>query len=302
VVTVLAVGDVLVNREQPDSMFAFVAETIRSSDISFCQLETNYSELGSRSPHARLPMRAHPRNAPALKGAGFDVVSFTSNHALDWGLDAFVDTIKTIESIGIKIIGVGLNIEEARKPLILDVRGSKVAFLAYGSILPAGYWAESDKPGCTPLRAWTLYEQVEMDQPGTPPRIHTFAHEGDKAFMIEDVKRTKADSDIVIVSMHWGIHFTEAEIASYQKEAAHAAIDAGADAVIGHHSHILKPIETYRGKPIFYSLGNFVFDQNFSKDTKRGLLVEVVLEGVRIVDVIKREVAFSSDYHPYFLK
>lgn len=87
----------------------------------------------------------------------------------------------------------------------------------YSSILPLGYWAEKNKPGCAPIRGFTLYEQVEHDQPGTPARIHSFAHEGDRAAMIEDIKRLKTQVDMVMVSMHWGIHFREAEIAMYQK-------------------------------------------------------------------------------------
>ena len=91
IITVLAVGDVLVNREDPDSIFAYVAPTIKSADIAFCQLETNYSERGSILPQARTPMRAHPRNAPAIKKAGFNVVSGAGNHALDWGTEAFLE-------------------------------------------------------------------------------------------------------------------------------------------------------------------------------------------------------------------
>jgi len=260
VITVLAVGDVLVNRDDPDSIFAYVTSTIKSADIAFCQLETNYSERGLVLPQARVPCRAHPRNAPSIRKAGFKVVSFASNHHLDWGPDALLDTIEVMKKTGVNLIGVGKNIEEARKPQIIDCKGAKIAFLAYSSILPMGYWADVNRPGCVPMRGWTLYEQIEHDQPGTPPRIHSFAHEDDKAAMVEDIKKAKAQADLVMVSMHWGIHFTEAEIAAYQKEIGHAAVDAGADVILGHHAHILKAVEIYKGKLIFYSLCNFAFD------------------------------------------
>jgi poly-gamma-glutamate synthesis protein (capsule biosynthesis protein) len=135
-----------------------------------------------------------------------------------------------------------------------------VAFLAYSSILPFGYWADEKKPGCAPIRGFTVYEQAEPDQPGTPALIHSFAHAGDKAAMIKDIQKAKGQADIVMVSMHWGIHYKEGEIAMYQNEVGYAALDAGADVILGHHAHILKAIEIYKGKPIFYSLCNFVFD------------------------------------------
>lgn len=259
-ITLLAVGDVCVDRGEPDSIFAHVAQVIKSADIRFCQLEAVYSERGAPQPHCRVPMKAHPRNVPAIQRAGFQVASFASNHTLDWGADAALDTLDVLRKTGIHIIGVGKNIAEAREPKIIECKGTKVAFLAYCSILPMGYWAEANKFGCAPARGWTFYEQIEHDQPGTPARIHSFAHEDDKAAMIKDINNVKAQADLVMVSMHWGIHFKEAEIAAYQKEYAYAAIDAGADAILGHHAHILKPMEVYKGKPIFYSLCNFAFD------------------------------------------
>jgi poly-gamma-glutamate synthesis protein (capsule biosynthesis protein) len=122
------------------------------------------------------------------------------------------------------------------------------------------YWAEPSRPGCAPLRAHTLYEQIEHDQPGTPPRIRTFAHAEDLAAMCADIRAAKAQADIVLVSQHWGIHFVRATIADYQREVARAAIEAGADAILGHHAHILKGAEVIAGRPVFYSLCNFATD------------------------------------------
>jgi len=265
-IMMLAAGDVCINREDPDSIFAHVTPTIKAADIAFCQLETTLSERGIPFPQGRVPARSHPKNGAAIKNAGFNVVSFASNHAMDMGPDAFFDTIEVMRKLGIELIGVGRNIEEARKPQIVNCKGTRVAFLSYNSILPMGYWAEAKRPGCAPLRGWTFYEQVEHDQPGTPARVHSFAHEEDKAAMIEDIKKAKAQADLLMVSMHWGIHFVEAEIAAYQKELGYAAIDAGADIILGHHAHILKAIEFYKGKPIIYSLANFAFDQVMSQE------------------------------------
>ncbi len=255
-----AVGDVAPDREDPASIFEHVAGILGTGDVVFGQLEAVLSERGTPLPQARLPCRGHPNTAGALKEAGFDVVSFASNHCMDWGREAFVDTIDVLEREGLSVVGVGRDIEEARKPAIIDCRGTRIAFLAYNSILPAGYWADAGRPGCAPMRALTLYEQIEPDQPGTPCRVHTYAHRDDLRAMVDDVVEAKSRADLVVVSMHWGIHFVPAVLADYQRDIAHVAIDSGADVIVGTHAHILKGIEVYIGKVIFYSLCNFALD------------------------------------------
>jgi poly-gamma-glutamate capsule biosynthesis protein CapA/YwtB (metallophosphatase superfamily) len=261
-----AVGDVAPFREDPATIFDHVRDTLTKTDIAFCQLEINISERGTRMPQARHTMTAHPRTASALKNAGFNVVSFAGNHCMDWGQEAFFDTLDALRKERISVVGVGKNIEEARRPAIIESKGNKIAFLAYNTILPMGYWAEPNRPGCAPLRAWTIYEQVEHDQPGTPCRIHTFPNREDLSAMIADIQKAKSRADVVLVSMHFGLHFVPALLAEYQRDFAHAAIDAGADVIIGHHAHILKGIEVYKGKAIFYSLCNFAVDLPFTKE------------------------------------
>ena len=256
-----AVGDIGPDRADPGSIFKHVTGVLKQGDIAFCQLEINLSHRGV-GPLGKENAR-DPKIATAIKDAGFNVVSFASNHCLDTGLDAFLDTIDNLKKQRLPVIGVGRNIEEARRPAIIECRGTKIALLAYNSILKKDYWAESDRPGCAPLRAFTLYEQIEPDQPGTPCRIHTFPHRGDLKAMVEDIKKAKSQADLVIVSMHCGIHFTPAVIAEYQKELAHIAIDSGADLILQHHAHILKGIEVYSGKVIFCSLSNFALEVHF---------------------------------------
>jgi poly-gamma-glutamate capsule biosynthesis protein CapA/YwtB (metallophosphatase superfamily) len=269
-IVLYAVGDVGPNREDPQSMFRHVSGLLKQGDIRFCQLETNLSTQGTPLPQARLPMRAHPNSARALRDSGFDVISFASNHCMDFGQEAFFDTIQAIKANGMEPIGVGRNIAEARRPAILESKGTRIAFLAYNSILPFGYWAEidSDRPGCAPMRAWTIYEQVEPDQPGSRCRTHTFPHKDDLEAMAADIEKAKSKADIVILSIHWGIHFVPAQLADYQRETARKAIDCGADLILGHHPHILKGIEFFKGKAIIYSLGNFAIEQPsaFMKD------------------------------------
>jgi poly-gamma-glutamate capsule biosynthesis protein CapA/YwtB (metallophosphatase superfamily) len=260
-----AVGDVLVNRDDPDSIFAMSAATIREADIAFCQVETNYSERGAPQLVSRVPQRAHPRNAVAIKNAGFHVTSLAGNHCGDFGPEALLDTIDLLTNLGLRVVGVGKNIEEARKPVIIEKNGTRIAFLAYCTILPYGYWAEENKPGCAPMRGLTFYEQIEHDQPGTPCLIHSAPLPQDLRDMQRDIAKVKQEVDVVIVSHHWGLHFIPAKIADYQIEVGHATLDAGADLVLGHHAHILKGIEVYNNKVIFHSMGNFAFDVYITK-------------------------------------
>jgi poly-gamma-glutamate capsule biosynthesis protein CapA/YwtB (metallophosphatase superfamily) len=261
-----AVGDICPSRPDPETVFTGVSPELQNADIAFCQLEINLTGRGTRLPQARHTDRTSPKTADAIRKAGFDVVSFAGNHCMDWGPEGFFDTIDSLKSAGLHVVGVGANIMDARRPVVIEAKGCRIGFLAYNSILPMSYWAEENRPGCAPLRAWTHYEQIEHDQPGTPCRIHTWANQDDMFSMIEDVEKLKAESDIVIVSMHWGIHFVPAVIADYQRQLARSAVEAGADLILGHHAHILKGVETYKGVPILYSLGNFTVDLPMTRE------------------------------------
>jgi poly-gamma-glutamate synthesis protein (capsule biosynthesis protein) len=206
-------------------------------------------------------MRSEPETAAAIRRAGFDVMSFAGNHCLDWGREALFDTLECAAAAGLKLCGAGETLAAARRPAVVTVNGLTVAFLAFSSILPDGYRAERDRPGAAPMRAFTCYEQSETDQPGTPARVHTFAHRDDLRALCDDIRSARAAADVVIVSMHWGVHFVPAEIADYQRDVARAAVAAGADAILGHHPHILKGVELIEGRPVFYSLGNFAIEQ-----------------------------------------
>ncbi|HEY5724248.1 MAG TPA: CapA family protein [Allosphingosinicella sp.] len=257
----LATGDLAMDRGNYGDCFAATSDVLRAADIVFGQLETSFASKGVRLPQARHAVLGRPDGAAALRQAGFDVISMAGNHVMDWGNEAFFETRSNLEAAGLRVVGAGANIAEARRPAWFTLEdGSRVAILAYSSILPMGYWADERRPGCAPMRAHTHYEQIEHEQPGTPARIHTFAHRDDLAALEADIRAAKAESDLVIVSIHWGIHFVRAEIADYQREVARAAVAAGADAILGGHAHILKGCELIDGRPIFYSLCNFATD------------------------------------------
>jgi poly-gamma-glutamate capsule biosynthesis protein CapA/YwtB (metallophosphatase superfamily) len=255
-----AVGDVAPDRPDPAECFDLVRDRLKEADLAFCQLETNLTRRGTRLPQARHTIRGDPAIARALREAGFTVVSWAGNHCMDWGQEGFFDTIDNLKAENLGVVGAGRDIEEARAPLFVDTPGGRVAFVACSSILPLDYWATDRRAGCMPMRAHTVYEQIEHDQPGTPARIHTFPHKEDLAALCDGVRKAKAEADIVVLSIHWGIHFAEATIADYQPIVARAAIDAGADLILGHHAHILKGVEVYKGAPILYSLCNFAVD------------------------------------------
>jgi poly-gamma-glutamate capsule biosynthesis protein CapA/YwtB (metallophosphatase superfamily) len=286
-VLMYAVGDIYADRPDPASIFSKVAHLLRAADITFCQLESPLSH--TTAPLAHEGDKAHDAQvvATAIKEAGFDVVSFASNHCMEGGLEAFLETIDSLRSAGCYVIGCGRDIIEARRPALIERKGNTIAILAYNSVGIAESWAHNNKPGCAPLRAWTSYEPMVPTQPGTPVRIHTFPYREDTASMISDIQEAKSNADVVIVSMHSGVRIMPAVVAEYQVDIAHAAIDAGADLVIQHHAHILKGIDVYRGKVIFYGLGNFALEVHFM--TKEWASRPEIKEEIK---------AFDPDWHP----
>ncbi|MGH7105177.1 MAG: CapA family protein [Acetobacteraceae bacterium] len=258
---VLATGDLAPDRDDVASCFVATAATLRDAELTVGQLETTFAVTGTRLPQARHAVLAAPAGAEALAAAGFNVISCAGNHCLDWGPDALLESMSHLERAGIAVIGAGADIRAARRPFVATLAdGTRVAFLAYCSILPADYWATERRAGCAPVRAFTVYEQIEPDQPGTPARIHSYPHHQDLAAMQADIRAAREVADVVLVSLHWGIHFVRAQIADYQREVARAAVSAGAHAILGHHAHILKGIETIAGRPVLYSLCNFATD------------------------------------------
>ncbi len=257
----LATGDLAPDRDNYDESYVATRDLLTSADITFGQLETSFAASGTRLPQARHAVLARPEGAAALGRAGFDIISMAGNHCMDWGAEAFFETRMHLGQAGMAVVGAGANIAEARRPVVKVLGdGTRVAMLAYSSILPQAYWADERRPGCAPMRAPTVYEQIEHDQPGTPARIFTWPHGEDLAAMEADIRAAKSEADVVVVSQHWGIHFVRATIADYQRDVARAAIAAGADAILGGHAHILKGCEVIDGKPVFHSLCNFATD------------------------------------------
>jgi poly-gamma-glutamate synthesis protein (capsule biosynthesis protein) len=264
-VTLIAGADVGTVTEPVERFAEFVLPALRSADLRFAQCERSFSTRGcppgwgrngtgeGSGDHTRLD----PARARIWSTAGIDVASLASNHTRDWGPDALVDTIDLFHEMGIATIGAGRDDDEARRPAVFERNGVRVAFLAYVSVMRNGEQAGDGRPGLAPLRARTYYEPIDY-QPGCPPRILTVPYAEDVQAMERDIQSAKQIADVVVVSLHWGVHFLPKVLATYQPEVAHAAIDAGADLILGHHTHLLSAVEVYRGRACFYGMGNFM--------------------------------------------
>ncbi|MBI2859844.1 MAG: CapA family protein [Chloroflexi bacterium] len=321
-ISILGVGDIIPDFPNPEWLFEPALPTLKQADILFGQLESNLSEKGEPQTQALNARAIPPEKVSALTYAGFDVMSFASNHTLDRGDYALLETIDVMRQNQIAIIGVGKNIDEARKPAIIERNGTRVGFLAYCSVLPKGYEARSDRPGCTPVRVSTSYQQADW-QPGALPRVISIANKDDLAAMVSDIRKLRPQVDILVMSIHWGLHFVPALLAMYQKEVGYAAIDAGVDLILGHHAHILKGIEVYKGKVIFYSLCNFVmpaqgrpmsnlkeiyniktepgWNYDFPADSRKSIIAKCLVSAKKIEKVSYLPLMINKDARPEVL-
>ncbi len=267
-VTLMGCGDVGPIHEPVDAYSTLARATLASADLCFAQVERVYSERGSLQVHSGgAHSRVKPHMASVFTDCGFDVVSLASNHAMDWGEDALLDTVALFQDRGMAVIGAGRDLAEARRPAIVERNGVRVAFLAYCSILPAGYAAGRDKAGVAPLRAHTYYEPFDY-QAGVPPKVVTVPFQEDLAGMTADIAAAKRAADAVVLSLHWGIHYIPRLIADYQVTVANAAFKAGADVILGHHAHTPKAIGVHHGKVCFYSLSNFIMSSTAKSPEK----------------------------------
>jgi len=262
-------GDRVCHREDYIEQMKFMKPVLEQADIRYGQYEGLISDKGHWQVGCPKHYRVDPKFINVLKGEGYDILSPNGNHAMEYGHEALVDCKQRLDAAGIRALGIGANLAEARTPVIIERDGTTIAFLAYNSInIKPGWAATANAPGFVPMHVFTYYEPAEVYQPGTPPWTRTFCDRKDLALMVEDIQKAKQIADIVVVCPHVGVHWTRAVLAEYQIDLAHAAIDAGADVIIASHPHVLKGIEVYNGKVIFHSMGNYAFDPIISADGK----------------------------------
>lgn len=236
-----------------------VGPVLAKADMRFVNCMRTYSSRAVKSELA--PQVGQPVEMAAIYSNGqFDAVTMSNNHVCDAGFDAMLDTRALLESRGIQVTGAGKDLAEARRAAIIEKNGVRVAYLGYTSVPAAGSEAGPKKPGVTAIHVKTAYE---TRGPHQPVRIRTEPDPKGLAMLQEDIAALRREVDVVTLAYHAGVIRLPRVIADYQVTVAHAAIDAGADLVVGHSPHIPKAIEVYKGKTIFYSIGVFAMTKSF---------------------------------------
>jgi poly-gamma-glutamate synthesis protein (capsule biosynthesis protein) len=259
-------GDVnLMNVTDPKAPFALVTDELRRADVVFSNLECCLVDTPAGHSVGNEGFFADPTvGGEALKLAGIHAVGIANNvHYGDRNIEA---SIARLDQLGILHTGAGADVAAARAPVILERGGVRFGFLQRSSVYwPTNHEARKDAPGIAVLKGHTAYH-VPMsrlkpgmpppNRPGVPPEIITWA---DKAYLrefAEDITALRPRVDVLVASCHWGLG---KDVLTYMTEIAHAAIDAGADIVVGHGPHYSLPVEVYKGKPIFYGVSNLSF-------------------------------------------
>jgi len=254
----LALGDIMLSRnvaaeiektKNPNTPFLQMANLLKETDFAFGNLETPILEKGGIVGGHSLIFAGKKDYLSGLVENKFKILNLANNHALDQGVKGLASTINYLDEAQIKHIGAGLNQTDAWAPAVIEQNGMKICFLgaAYSSINDGGK---------------TTNDYV--------------ARVDDIKNLKLKIENSKSLCDFVVISMHAGAEYTHTPN-QIQIDFAHTAIDAGADMVIGHHPHWIQTIEKYNDKYIFYSLGNFIFDQMWSQDTREGLALKINL-------------------------
>ena len=240
-------GKVIVAGRDPLAPFS---AALADADFRIANLECPVATTGRPLPTKIYTFRANPDAVRVLKGR-VDAVSVANNHSGDYGRAAFLETLSVLDGAGIRHFGGGRNLTEAHAPLWIEKNDLRIAVLGYNEFLPRSFEAGADYPGV----AWSEDSQV-----------------------LADIRAARAaGADVVIPFMHWGWEY-ESGPGERQRQLARMMIDAGADAVVGGHPHVTQGAEIYRGRPIIYSLGNFVFDGFEAAEARTGWLLRLEVD------------------------
>jgi Bacterial capsule synthesis protein PGA_cap len=248
-------------------------EYLRSADLTLANFENPVVADAVWHPDAPT-FTGDLRLLPILRQAGIDGVTLGNNHILDAGIPGLAETIGHLRDAGISYTGAGMDLASAREPMVFDLGETRVGVLNYQGVPSYDWsWATESAPGTAPLQA---------------------------DIMLEDVERLRPEVDLLVVMPHWGNEYL-ATPEPGQVELAHAVVDAGADLIVGNHAHWPKGMEMYRGKPIFYGTGNFLFDQSWSEETSTGIFAEITLYGDRVVQARPVPFLILDKAQPNFL-
>lgn len=249
--SILLLGDLILDTEQPDHWLSGIAPALRGADLTIAHLEVPHTRRGTEMAGDVPAPGAPPEHLAAAARAGIKAVSMAGNHMADCGPEGIADTIETLDRLGIAHAGAGATLAAARAPALLKVGSRLIAVLSYNCVGPESGWATADRAGFAYLPILTedgspVRPSASLVQPTT---------EAD-AILRRDIGAAREQADLVLVSLHKGLVHVPARLAPYERAVSHAAVDAGADVVFGHHAHIVKGLELYRGRPIFHGLGN----------------------------------------------
>ncbi|MBA3877649.1 MAG: hypothetical protein C0498_12115, partial [Anaerolinea sp.] len=250
-----------------------VRELLNDADLAIANFE-NPAPVGFTWHERGTTFSADPKLIAGLANAGIDWVSLANNHIRDAGARGILDTIAALDRSGIAHSGAGAGSAAAHAASILDAGGIRVAVLGYDTIAPSYWTSDASKVGSAQMTEEALTTDIAAAR--------------------------AAGADLVIVFPHWGIEYTT-RVSAQQERLGHAAIDAGADMVIGNHPHWAGAVEIYRGKPIWYALGNFVFDQTWSEPTMEGITLELTFDGTRLVQARMRPHLILDRAQPNFM-
>lgn len=253
--------------------FRLIAPTLREADIAFANLETPLSDNARWSGAFRTPAVF----ADGIRWAGIDVVATANNHALDAEGQGLEDTREALWKAGVGAVGTGRDLEDARRPFVIERNGLKLGFLAYAVAVNGGSagFAQPDRSGVAPL---------------------------DPFIIKEDIRALRDQVDYVVLSFHWAIENSQ-DTHPDAREFAYEMIDAGADIILGHHPHVPRGVEVYNGKAIFYSLGNFIFGHNHTYWMDNYLArLTLAPEGIRRIEVLPIAGSGTHLAQPYLLE
>ena len=259
-----------------DYLYDEVREMINQADLAVGTLNATISDYPPRTGCVpTYVLVGGSENADAIARAGFDLMSVATNHIKNCGLSncgdqAFFDTLENLNRVGIIPVGAGQDLQEAMKPVVIEKNGLRFGFVSLGQLEP-NVFATDDTPGIAVLDEENLRAAIDA---------------------------AKQVSDVVIVLPHWGPEDVPNPNWS-QRDLARIAVDAGADLVVGNHTHVVQAIETVDEVPVFYGLGNFVFDQNWARDHQQGVILLVTFQGTELVDyqLIPTHVDFDGRVH-----
>ena len=256
--TLLAGGDVLMDRSEAAGIdpFAGIVPMLASADIALVNVEMVISDRGEPRDDKKFTFRAPPSAASRIAAAGIDVANLANNHAADFGPEALLDTVDLLEAEGVIALGAGATSADAYRHRIIEVRrGVRVAFVGASMVVPLGFPATGTRPGIA-----SAYQQDRV---------------------LDSVRAAAGEAEVVIAVVHWGIERMTCPEAR-QRDFAFRLLQHGADAVIGHHPHVLQPVVLDDGKLVAYSLGNFVWHYRSGITGDTGVL-QIDFDGAEIV-------------------